>query len=68
MTKMLLVGFMHIFDLKLVYGGQKMGIMTVFWPKIIFTWDSLVMSIGYFRITQYLVLYSYTYCIATFFI
>ena len=33
---MLLVGFMHRFGFKLVYGGQKMGIMTVFCPDINF--------------------------------
>ena len=27
---------MHRFGLKIEYGGQKMGIMTVFWPTTIF--------------------------------
>ena len=36
MTKMLLVGFMHRFGFKLVYGGQKMDVMTVFCPNIKF--------------------------------
>ena len=31
-TKKFLLGFMHMFGAKLMYGGQKMGTMTVFWP------------------------------------
>ena len=33
MTKMLLLGFVHKFGFKLLYGGQKMGTMTVFRPN-----------------------------------
>ena len=36
MTKMFLLGFMYRFGFKLIYGGQKMGTMTVFWPTTIF--------------------------------
>ena len=33
---MLLLGFMYKFGFKLMYGGRKMGTVTVFWPTTIF--------------------------------
>ena len=31
MTRMLILGFMHRFGFELMYGDQKLGILTVFW-------------------------------------
>ena len=46
MARMLLLGFMHRLVFKLMYGYQKMGIITVFDQIIIFTGGSLVVSTG----------------------
>ena len=36
LTKMFFLGFMHKFGFKLMYGGQKMGNMTIFRPNFYF--------------------------------
>ena len=41
---MLLLGFMHRFGFKLMYGGQKWALWPSFDQQLIFTWDLIELS------------------------